>query len=72
MTSAPVSRSIERRRPGRQRALLAGKLANEDATSTFDCVIRNISADGAMIETTTPQMVPAQLHLVQIKEGVDR
>lgn len=70
MTGAPASKSIDRRRPGRQRALLAGKLANEDATSTLDCVIRNISADGAMIETTTPQMVPGQLHLVQIREGV--
>lgn len=70
MTSAPVSKSVERRRAGRQRALLAGKLANEDATSTLDCIIRNISADGAMIETSTPQMVPNQLHLVQIKEGV--
>lgn len=70
MTSAPVSKSIERRRAGRQRALLAGKLANEGATTTFDCVIRNISADGAMIETATPQMVPGQLHLMQIKEGI--
>lgn len=70
MTSAPASKSVERRGAGRQRALLAGKLANEDATSTFDCVIRNITADGAMIETSTPQMVPSHLHLVQIKEGI--
>ncbi|MBI5939220.1 MAG: PilZ domain-containing protein [Caulobacterales bacterium] len=70
MTSAFASKSVDRRRVGRQRALLAGKLANEDATSTVDCVIRNISADGAMIETTTPQLIPNQLHLVQIKEGV--
>lgn len=64
------ARPIERRRAGRQRALLAGKLANEDATRTLDCIIRNISADGAMIETATPLMIPSQLHLVQIKEGV--
>ena len=70
MISVPVSKSVDRRRAGRPRALLAGKLANEDATSTLDCVIRNISADGAMIETTTPQMVPGQLHLVQVTEGV--
>lgn len=69
MTSAPVSKSIERRRAGRQRALLAGKLANEGATSTIDCIIRNVSADGAMIETSTPQMVPGRLHLMQISEG---
>jgi hypothetical protein len=70
MTSASVSQSVDRRRAGRQRALLAGKLANEDATTTIDCTIRNISADGAMIETTTPHLIPGQLHLVQIKEGI--
>jgi hypothetical protein len=70
MTSSPSPSSVERRRAGRSRALLAGKLANEDATTTIDCVIRNISADGAMIETTTPHLFPANLHLVQIKEGL--
>jgi hypothetical protein len=70
MTSSPAPKSVERRRAGRSRALLAGKLANENATTTIDCVIRNISADGAMIETTTPHLFPSTLHLVQIKEGV--
>ena len=70
MTSAPASYPLERRRAGRQRALLAGKLANEDATATLDCVIRNLGGGGAMIETTTPHLIPNQLHLVQIKEGV--
>lgn len=70
MTSAPAAHPLERRRAGRQRALLAGKLANEDATNTLDCIIRNISADGAMIETTTPHLIPNQLHLVQIREGI--
>ena len=70
MTTSTLATSPDRRRAGRQRALLAGKLANEDATATLDCVIRNISADGAMIETTTPHLIPNQLHLVQIKDGV--
>ena len=70
MTTLPAPKSVERRRAGRSRALLAGKLANEGATTTIDCVIRNISADGAMIETTTPQLFPSTLHLVQVKEGV--
>lgn len=69
--SLAQTRPLERRRdPPRQRALLAGKLANDDATATLDCVIRNISADGAMVETATPQLIPNQLHLVQVKEGV--
>jgi len=70
MTSVNVSRSVDRRARMRQRALLAGKLASEDAATTLDCTIRNISEDGAMIETTTPQLIPARLHLVQIKEGI--
>jgi len=69
MTIAAAAHPSERRRAGRHRALLAGKLANEDATTTIDCVIRNISDTGAMIETTTPHLIPSRLHLVQIKEG---
>lgn len=61
---------IERRRGQRHRALLAGKVANDDATRTLDCVIRNLSPDGAMIETSTPHLVPSEMHLVQIKEGI--
>ncbi len=64
------ARPVERRRQPRQRALLAGKLSTEGAKVTFDCTIRNISPEGAMIETASPQMVPNELHLVQIKEGI--
>ncbi len=70
MTMSTAVLPNERRRAGRLRALLAGKLANDDATTSIDCVIRNISDTGAMIETTTPQLIPNRLHLVQIKEGV--
>lgn len=70
MTTSPAALPLERRRAGRHRALLAGKLANEDATTTIDCIIRNISDTGAMIETSTPHLIPNQMHLVQIKEGV--
>ncbi|MDO9222385.1 MAG: PilZ domain-containing protein [Caulobacter sp.] len=64
-----AAQSVDRRRAGRHRALLTGKLANEDATTTIDCVIRNISDTGAMIETSTPHLIPNRLHLVQIKDG---
>lgn len=70
MTDAPSLKPVERRRGQRNRALLAGKVANEDATRTLDCVIRNLSPDGAMIETEAPHLVPAELHLVQVREGV--
>lgn len=70
MSTSTASVSPDRRRAGRHRALLAGKLANDDATTTLDCVIRNISETGAMIETANPQLIPNRLHLVQIKEGL--
>lgn len=68
ISNAP--KPLERRRNPRHRALLAGKLANEDATETIDCVIRNLSDEGAMVETSTPHLIPNELHLVQIKEGI--
>lgn len=54
----------------RQRALLSGKLASGDATLTIDCVIRNISPDGALVETTSPHLIPSEMHLMQISEGI--
>ncbi len=66
----PLQRPGERRRAPRQRALLSAKLATaDDASQTLDCVIRNISADGALIETSSPHLVPREMHLVQIKDG---
>ncbi|MDP1632632.1 MAG: PilZ domain-containing protein [Caulobacter sp.] len=70
MNTSVARTPIERRSGTRQRALLSGKLANDDATTTIDCVIRNISPDGVMIETSTPHLIPGQLHLVQLKEGI--
>jgi hypothetical protein len=70
MKPIEAGKPAERRRTPRHRALLAGKLANDDARLTIDCVIRNLSADGALIETSSPQMIPNELHLVHIREGV--
>lgn len=70
MTTTPAPRPIERRARLRQRALLAGKLTTPDASTTIDCVIRNISEDGMMVELASPQLVPDELHLVHIKNGI--
>lgn len=61
---------VEKRRNPRQRALLAGKLATNEASLTIDCVIRNLSSGGALVETTSPHLIPNELHLLQIKDGV--
>ena len=70
MYAAPLPGHIEKRRAPRQRALLAGKLATGEASLTIDCVIRNLSADGALVETTSPHLIPNELHLLQVRDGV--
>lgn len=60
----------DRRRTQRQRSLLTAKLANRDASITLDCVIRNISTEGALVETTSPHLIPHELHLMQVREGI--
>ena len=66
----PQAPPVERRRTQRQRALLTGKLATDGANITIDCVIRNLSAEGALVETTSPHLIPNELHLLQVSEGV--
>lgn len=70
MSSSSAADASQRRNNGRQRTLLAGKLANVDATETVDCTIRNISDTGAMIEIASPQFLTGPLHLLQVKEGL--
>ncbi len=61
---------VEKRRNPRQRALLAGKLATDEASLTIDCVIRNLSEGGALVETASPHLLPTELHLLQARDGV--
>ena len=70
MSSSAAPRPVERRRNPRQRALLTGKLATDGANITIDCVIRNLSADGALVETSSPHLIPNELHLLQVREGI--
>ncbi|HYE47118.1 MAG TPA: PilZ domain-containing protein [Caulobacter sp.] len=70
MSAAAKPGAVERRRSHRQRALLTGKLATNEASLTIDCVIRNLSPTGALVETGSPHLLPAELHLLQVREGV--
>lgn len=70
LSPRPTSPPVERRRSQRQRALLTGKLATDGASLTIDCVIRNLSSDGALVETPSPHLIPNELHLLQVREGV--
>lgn len=70
LSPRPTSPPVERRCSQRQRALLTGKLATDGASLTIDCVIRNLSSDGALVETPSPHLIPNDLHLLQVREGV--
>jgi len=63
-------RASQRRGAARKRALLAGKLSNEDSSVTVDCTIRDLSDTGALVELSAPEMLPKTLRLLQIKDGI--
>jgi hypothetical protein len=70
MVNPANSPSADRRRTQRRRSLLTAKLATRDASLTIDCVIRNLSPEGALVETTSPHLIPHELHLMQVREGI--
>ena len=68
--SISPTRAVQRRAAERKRALLAGKLSNDDSSLTIDCTIRDISKTGALVELAAPELLPRSLRLLVIKEGV--
>jgi hypothetical protein len=50
--------AVERRRAPRQRALLAGVLHEANKTSTWSCMIRNLSEGGARLDIPNAFWVP--------------
>jgi hypothetical protein len=63
MTETLIEPFVERRREPRLRSLLAGMIAYEDDKSTFDCVIRSISAHGARVEMAEVFRLPEEFNL---------
>ncbi len=55
--------NIERAAP-RSRTLKGGKIALNDGFSTIDCLVRNLSATGALLKVTSILGVPDQFKLV--------
>ncbi len=51
------------RQADRLRCLLPAKIVFNNRCSTFDCLIRNISASGAKIEIATAASLPARFEL---------
>jgi hypothetical protein len=55
---------VEMRRPLRQRALKTGKIIVNSGGSVFDCLIRNVSDTGALLEIESSLGIPDSFGLV--------
>lgn len=67
--SEPAKAATEHRRGVRQRAYLGGKVVYGDYFS-LDCVVRDISEDGARIQVPDGQAVPDKVFLMDLKTAI--
>ncbi|MET0547403.1 MAG: PilZ domain-containing protein [Caulobacterales bacterium] len=73
-SAMPNSDKPERRKVApRSRALLSGKLVFDNANQTMDCLIRDVTKDGAKVKMTSAVRVPSRVFLIDIKRalGID-
>jgi hypothetical protein len=61
---------IENRRKPRQRTFKGGSIMLP--TGTVDCIVRNVSATGALLELKAPALVPNDFDLIIKPEGTRR
>lgn len=59
----------ERRSEQRGRTYLGGRVAFNNRWSTVNCLIRNMSAHGAMIEFSDPVVLPGDFELTLYPKG---
>lgn len=59
----------EHRKTPRQRAYIGGKLVYGDYFS-LDCVVRDITTDGAKLQLPEGQAVPDKVYLVDLKTAI--
>lgn len=60
---------IERRKEHRARSLLGARISFGQRKSTMDCVVRNVSADGAMVEFPQTALTPGEFKLQILQRG---
>lgn len=65
---AAVLAAAERRRTSRCRVTRAGLLTFSEGAKTFECTIRNLSDTGARIALRTTQLVPRDIHLINVRD----
>jgi hypothetical protein len=62
--------SDKNRRELRQRAYLGAKLVYGDGAFTLDCVVRDITLNGARVRLPEGQAVPDKVFLVELRSGI--
>ncbi len=60
----------EHRAAPRRRVLLQGKIVYGPTNITLDCAIRNLSRSGARVRLASATPLPAEVKLVEIKDGM--
>ena len=71
MSKTDVSTSVEnRRKTVRKRTLQRGKIVYGDGAYTVDCLIRDISVNGARITVEKGVSMPTHVHLIDIQGGI--
>ena len=59
----------ERRKVRRGRYCLEGEIVLDDRCSTFDCLVTDLSGDGARLHLPSTAGVPGEFDLVLLKRG---
>lgn len=68
-TETDISKSFIARAV-RPRVLNSGKLVIHGGQSVIDCVVRNMSEDGARVRITIPTMLPNTVELLVVKNDM--
>jgi PilZ domain len=58
----------ERRKSARSRTFLGGRIACNRHNSTMDCLVRNLSSDGALVTFTNTSTLPDNLDLTIVRK----
>ncbi len=69
MIGASEDRMDDQRRSQRLRALLGGKLAFGEGYFTVDCLVRDLSNEGARVKLPPGQAVPGSLYFLELRSG---
>lgn len=60
----------DRRSTDRRRVIKGCRVLFNNRASTLDCVVRNLSKDGARVQTETPHLIPDEFELLIVQEGI--